>query len=151
MEKFEPRLNMVPTRASYSDPLVSSQTRPHVVKLARTVDLFTAEKRKTANVSKLRPTRMGQSFDNAQRSFECGRGCEFSPGFTARALQASPQAYSKLRCNSKVSLRAYPKLRCKSKVSLRAFLSIFEPSGALAPKSQIRSHTLALKLRTRSH
>ena len=45
----------------------------------------------------------------------------------------------------------YSKLPCESNVSLQASISVFEPSSALAPKSQIRSHTLALKLCTRSH
>ena len=49
----------------------------------------------------------------SQRSFECCRNFEYSPGFAARALEISPQAYSKLRCESNISLRAYSKLWCE--------------------------------------
>ena len=62
---------------------------------------------------------MGRSLDNGRS--EASRAVEPSSTLHVRTLEAMPQAYSKLRYDSKVSLRVYSKLCCESKVSLRVY------------------------------
>ena len=140
MEKPEPLLNMV----RHNAPLVSSQTHPPAVKLARIVDLFTAEKRKTASVSKLRPTRVGRSFVN-------GRSEASSAVEALSTLQASLREHSKLRCKRIRSDAATAKFHCERTRSYAARAKFHCEQARAYLNLQVRLHRRFKYARARSH
>ena len=88
---------------------VSSPTRRHVVNLARAVDLFRRERKKL---------RVYPSFDplewvEASTMVAAKGSCAVEASSNLQAKLRVLQAYSKLRSESKVSLRAYSELWCE--------------------------------------